>query len=102
MNGVVSKEDVERLLGFGITDKHFNAALEYAKRKQEYIFNMERSPVVWQDWYLVKLAEEYARSTAFSLFTMELYRTLLDMEKEHPVKNRSAPMDNHIVAVSVE
>lgn len=88
MNGVVRKEDVEHLLGFGITDKHFNLALECARRKQDYIYSLERCPAVLQDWYLVNLAEEYARSTAFSKFTMELYRTLLDMEKEHPVKTR--------------
>ena len=50
-------------------------------------------------WYLVKLTEEYVRSLAFSKFTMDLCRTLRDMEKEHSIRNQSAPTDNHIVAV---
>ena len=54
-----------------------------------------------QHWYLVKLTEEYVRSLAFSKFTMDLCRTLRDMEKEHPITDRSAPTDIHIVAVPV-
>ena len=87
MSEVVKKEEVEELLGCVITDEQFNEALEYARRKQEYI------------WYLVKLTEEYVRSLAFSKFTMDLCSALCDMEKEHSVKNQSAPTDNHIVAV---
>lgn len=55
--------------------------------------------IVLQHWYLVKLTEEYVRSLAFSKFTMDLCRTLQDMEKEHPIINQSAPTNNHIVAV---
>ncbi len=60
---------------------------------------LERRPVVLEHWYLVKLTEEYVRSLAFSKFTMDLCRTLRDMEKEHSANCQSAPTDNHIVAV---
>lgn len=99
MSEVVKKGEVEELLGCVITDKQFNEALEYARRKQEYIYKREHRAVVLQHWYLAKLTEEYVRSLAFSKFTMDLCSTLHDMEKEHSVKNQSAPTDNHIVAV---
>lgn len=100
MSEVVKREEVEDLLGFEITDEQFNEALEYAKRKQEYIYEREHRAVVLQHWYLVKLTEEYVRSLALSKSTMDLCRTLRDMEKEHPANCQSAPTDNHIVAVS--
>lgn len=93
------KKEVEELLGCEITDEQFEEALKYARHKQEYIYQRERRQVVLQHWYLVKLTEEYARSLAFSKFTMDLCRTLRDMEKEHSIRNQSAPTDNHIVAV---
>lgn len=99
MSKVVNKREVEELLGCAITDEQFNEALEYAKRKQEYIYNREQRAVVLQHWYLVKLTEEYVRSLAFSKFTMDLCSTLRDMEKEHSAICQSAPTDNHIVAV---
>jgi len=37
--------------------------------------------------------------SAFPKFTMDLCRTLRDMEKEHSANCQSAPMDIHIVAV---
>ncbi len=94
----VKKSEVEELLGCGITDSQFEEALEYAKRKQTYIYGREKREVILEHWYLVKLVEEYVRSLAFSRFTMDLCRTLRDMEKEHPVKDQSAQMDNHIIA----
>lgn len=99
MSEVVKKEEVEELLGCVITDEQFNEVLEYARRKQEYIYNREHRAVVLQHWYLVKLTEEYVRSLAFSKFTMDLCSTLRDMEKEHSAICQSAPTDNHIVAV---
>lgn len=93
------KREVEELLGCEITDEQFEEALKYARHKQEYIYQRERRQVVLQHWYLVKLTEEYVRSLAFSKFTMDLCRTLQDMEKEHPIINQSAPTNNHIVAV---
>lgn len=99
MGKVVKREEVEDLLGFEITDEQFNEALEYAKRKQEYIYEREHRAVVLQHWYLVKLTEECVRSLALSKSTMDLCRTLRDMEKEHPANCQSAPTDNHIVAV---
>lgn len=99
MNDIVGKEEVEKLLGFGITDDQLEEAAGYAKRKQEYIFNRDRRAVVMQHWYLVKLTEEYVRSLAFQNYTMDLCRAL-NMEKEHSLKETSALTDNHIVAVS--
>ena len=93
------KKEVEELLGCEITDEQFEEALKYARHKQEYIYQRERRQVVLQHWYLVKLTEEYVRSLAFSKFTMDLCRTLQDMEKEHPIINQSAPTNNHIVSV---
>lgn len=100
MSEVVKKEEVEKILGFVITDEQFNEALEYAKSKQKYIYKLDCREVIMQHWYLVKLTEEYVRNLAFSKITMDLCRTLYDMEKEHSVKNQSALTDNHIVAVS--
>lgn len=97
----VRKEEVEELLGFSITDEQFLEALEYAKRKQTYIFERDERAVVMQHWYLVKLTEEYVRSLALSKFTMDLCRRITDMEKEHQVnKNLGAPQDTHIITVS--
>lgn len=95
----VRKREVEELLGCEISDEQFQEALEYAERKQEYIYKRERRPVVLQHWYLVKLTEEYVRSLTFSHFTMDLCRTLRDMEKEHSANCQSAPTNIHIVTV---
>ena len=95
----VKRQEVEELLGFGITDEQLREALECARRKQEYIYQLEQRPVVLQHWYLVKLTEEYVRSLAFSKFTMDLCRALRDTEKEHSASCQSAPTDNHIVTV---
>lgn len=100
MSEVVKKGEVEELLGCMITDEPFNEALKYARRKQRYIYEREHRTVVLQHWYFAKLTEEYVGSLAFSKFTMDLCSALRDMEKEHSVKNQSAPTDNHIVAVS--
>ena len=95
----MEKREVEELLGYSITDNQFEEALECAKRKQRYILRQDSSPIVMQHWYLVKLTEEYVSSLAFSKFTMDLCRTLNNMEKEHPAKSQSAQTYNHIVAV---
>ena len=93
----VKRQEVEELLGFGITDEQLREALECARHKQEYIYQLEKRPVVLQHWYLVKLTEEYVRSLAFSKFTMDLCRALRDMEKEHSASCQSAPTDKSIV-----
>lgn len=96
----VKRKEVEELLGCEITEEDFVDALECAKRKQAHIFSLEKRPVVLEHWYLVKLTEEYVRSNAFSKFTMDLCRTLRDMEKEHLFNELGAPTDNHILADS--
>lgn len=98
MSEIVKREEVEQLLEYEITEEQFKEALKYAKRKRDYIYEREKRPVVLQHWYLVKLTEEFVRSLAFSKLTMDLCRTLQNMEKEHSVKYQSAPMDIHIVA----
>ncbi len=80
MSEIVKRKEVEELLGCVITDEQFNEALEYARRKQEYIYEREHKAVVLHHWYLVKLTEEYVRSLAFSKFTMDLCSALRDME----------------------
>ncbi len=96
----IRKSEVEDLLGCSIADGQFERALMYATRKQDFIYKREENPAVLQHWYLVKLTEEYVRILAFSEFTMDLCRTLHDMEKEHSASCQSAPTDTyHIVAV---
>lgn len=96
----VRKEEVEKLLGYTITDGLFQEALRLASGKQAYIFEQYGSPVALQHWYLVKLTEEYVRSLALSKYTMDLCSELSDMEKEHPTKSQGAPTSNHIITVS--
>ena len=97
----VRKAEVEELLEFSITNEQFLEALEHAKRKQTYIFERDERTVVLQHWYLVKLTEEYVRSLVLSKFTLDLCRSLTDMEKEHQVnKNLGTPQDTHIITVS--
>ncbi len=76
MSEIVKKEEVEELLKYKITDKVFQEALQYAKHMQKYIYQQENRPIVLQNWYLVKLTEEYVRSLDFSKYTMDLCKTL--------------------------
>lgn len=96
----IKKEEVQELLGFGIPDEQFEEALVCARRKQQYIYSREERQVTLQRWYLIKLTEEHVRSNAFSRFTMDLCRTLFDMEKEHQFNEHGAPRDSHILADS--
>ena len=70
----MEKQELEELLGYSVTDNLFKGALGYTRNKQEYAYQLEK------------------RSD-------EAGRTLRDMEKEHSVRNQSAHMDSHIVAV---
>lgn len=97
----VKKTEVEDLLGCRITDSQFGEALEYATRKQDFIYKREGSPVVLQHWYLVKLTEEYVRSLAFSKFTMELCREFRRMEKEESAEGRNTLVDANAVTAPV-
>lgn len=98
MQGSVEKREVEELLGEEISKEMFQEALDHAKRKQEYIFRQDGRKVVLQHWYLVKLTEEYARSLAFSKFTMDLCQEIRNMEKEHLTHLcKDALRNNHIV-----
>ncbi|EOS47314.1 hypothetical protein C809_02190 [Lachnospiraceae bacterium MD335] len=86
MGKTVMKKEVEELLGCSITTEQFREALEYARKKQKYIYGQERRLTVLQHWYLVKLTEEYVRSLSFAKETVDLCGTLRNMEKEHPTK----------------
>ena len=96
----MEKREVEELLKTEISDDLFQEALGYAERKQRYIYEQNGDQIVMQHWYLVKLTEEYVRSLAFSKLTMDICRTLQNMEKEHSAKSQSAQTDIHIVAGS--
>lgn len=98
MKNNISKEQIENLVGHAISDAQFGKALECAARKQTCAYENEKNPVVLQDWYLVKLTEEYVRNLAFSEFTMELYKELHNMKKEHLFKEQGTHTHNYIVA----
>lgn len=87
----MQKKEVEDLLKTSIPDELFEQALEYAKRKQEYIYNREHREVVLQHWYLVQLTKEYVISLSFSQFTMDLCELLRNMEKEPQVIDHETP-----------
>lgn len=95
----MEKKEVEGRLGMPVSDELFGEALEYAERKQEYIYRQGRNPLVMQPWYLLELTVGYIRSLVFSEITLKICRELGNMEKEHPAKNQSAQMDSHIVTV---
>lgn len=81
----IKKEEVENLLGCCITDAQFAEALKYAARKQEILYRRRESPEILQREYLIKLTEEAVISLAFSKFTLDLYRNLCNLEKEHSI-----------------
>ena len=68
----MTKREVELILQTDIPDAYYEKALIYAKRKQKYIYKMEKRPVVMQPWYLAQLTAEYVQSLVFSKFTMDL------------------------------
>lgn len=100
--GQIKKEDVENLLGCCITDSQFAEALGYAAKKQEILYKRRENPEILQREYLIKLTEESVRSLALSRFTMDLYRNLCNMEKEHPAGAAVPKTTNHIVSVPAE
>lgn len=100
MQDKIKKEEVEELLGYCITESQFLEALEYAKRKQEYIYKTTQRKVVLKQWYLIRLTMEYVRNLEFSKFTMDLCSTLRDMEKEHLFNEQGTLKTDSIVSVS--
>lgn len=95
-NGV-RKEEIERRLGFGITDSRFEKAVEYALRKQIRIGEREGHIQVLRRWYFIELVVEYVRNAALSELTMDLCRIVCNMENECPVKNHGTHTRTHIV-----
>ena len=88
----MTKIDVENILQANISDENYEQALEYAKRKQNHIYKMEKRPEVMQPWYLAQLTAEYVHSLAFSKFTMDLCEKLRNMEKSVPSEDRNTPV----------
>lgn len=87
----MTKREVESILQTDIPDAYYEKALIYAKRKQKYIYKMEKRPVVMQPWYLAQLTAEYVQSLVFSKFTMDLCEELRNMEKSVPSEDRNTP-----------
>ncbi len=86
MQDKIKKEEVEELLGYCITESQFLEALEYAKRKQEYIYKTTQRKVVLKQWYLIRLTMEYVRNLEFSRMTITLCQELDHMKREYPKK----------------
>lgn len=70
----VKKEEVERELGFSISNSQFQQALEHARRKRERICQRAESRETLSHWYLVKLTEECARGIVLSKYTVDAFR----------------------------
>lgn len=87
----MEKREIEEMLNSSVSDKLFSEASGYARRKQQYIYDRDKNPVVLQEWYLKQLTAEQVISLSFSQFTMDLCRTMRDMEKEHSALSKSAP-----------
>lgn len=85
----MGKRETKTIARTGIHDMAYKEALACAKKKQEYIYGQCHDPQVMQEWYLMGLVEEYAKSLAFSKFTLDLCRGLRDMEKERSAKARA-------------
>lgn len=96
----MEKREVEGMIGAELSENFRRAALTYAERKQQCIYEQCHDPAVMQKWYLSTLMEEFFKRTAFSEMTMNLCRTLRNMEKEHSAKSQSAQSDIHIVTGS--
>ena len=96
----MEKEEVEESLRMDISDETFKEALAYAKRKQKHIYQQKRSKEVLQHWYLVELITEYVKNLTFSELTMDLCRTMRDMEKERPAKTGTPYQPAHIITNS--
>ncbi len=94
------KREVEGMIGSELPEDIRRAALAYAERKQRCIYEQCHDPAVMQKWYLSVLMEEFVKRNAFSEMTMNLCRTLRNMEKEHSAKSQSAQPDIHIVTDS--
>lgn len=97
----IKKEEVEKQLGYRVTDNEFNYALQQAKRKQKRIYALEKRAVTKERCYLVTLTCEYVMDMAIMRQGMDLCRMYWDMEKEHLFNKQGAPTNNHILTDSV-
>lgn len=96
----MGKREVEGMIGSELSEDLRHTALTYAERKQQCIYEQCHDPVVMQEWYLSVLMEEFIKRNALSEMTINLCRTLRNMEKEHSAKSQSAQSDIHIVTGS--
>ncbi len=93
----VIKESVEHLLGWGVSDTLFAEAVEFAKRKQEFL--QHRSPEKLDEYHLTMLTAEYIRQSVLCKETEDLGLKLNDMKKSSRQK-QGTPQVNHILSVS--
>lgn len=68
----VSRTEIEKLLKVEIPEELFLKALNFARGKQNYIFQTSKREIVLQKWYLIELVKGYVISLLFSQYTMEL------------------------------
>lgn len=75
MNAEERKAEVEKMLGFTISNKQFRQAYKRARDKLNYIEQREglHFPEM-KNWYLTKLTEECMRSIVVENFTKDLCR----------------------------
>lgn len=87
----IKKEEVERLLGYEVTDSDFDYALKQAKRKQNRIYALEKRAATKEPWYLAVLTSECLTDMAVMRYSWNLCRMHRDMEKEHLFNEQGAP-----------
>lgn len=96
---MITKKDIEFLIGMRITQDLFVKSLEHAKEKQQFLAKSDSR--VMQDGYLAQLVKEYITSDLLQQFTLDLCREVNNMKKRVPSVSQGTPIDNHIVAHSL-
>lgn len=100
----VSKTEVEKLLGFTISEKEFNESQERAKRKLDSIIVRfgECDGKRRQPEYLIELIFEDVITNIFSETTVVIAANMLDMEKSTRQTAGAPFVTDHIVAQRCE
>lgn len=78
----MNKDDVEKLLGYKISDRLYKEALTHAKRKQAFLLKRYESKAPAEPWYLAKLTKECIHSILLCKETVDLCRFVYNIEKE--------------------
>ncbi len=103
---IVTKREIEMLIGENIDKNLFEKALEYARRKQADIYEREKREVILERWYLEDLVRGYVISLTLSKVTLDFCKLINyrmdDMEKSAHIENYvDAQETTHIVANSI-